>query len=65
MELQKIYYPLFFLVNLFIHIAMIYYSLDTGNYEALFFQPKFILSNIDLGYELYLKYGNRFDESDF
>lgn len=66
MELQKIYYPLFFLVNLFIHIAMIYYSLDTANYEALFLQPKFILlSNIDLRYELYLKYGNRFDESDF
>ena len=35
MELQKIYYPLFYFVNLFIHIAMLYYSFDTANYDAI------------------------------
>lgn len=35
MELQKIYYPIFYFINLFIHIGMLYYSIDTANYDAI------------------------------
>lgn len=34
--LQKIYYPLFYYINLFIHIATIYYALGNVNYYVLF-----------------------------
>ena len=34
--LQKIYYPLFYYINLFIHIATIYYALGNVDYYVLF-----------------------------
>lgn len=41
MNLQKIYYPLFYFVNLFIHIGMLYYSFGIANYSAIIKRPIF------------------------
>ena len=54
MELQKIYYPLFYFVNLFIHIGMLYYSFGIANYGAIIKRPIFAtLLRID-DYEDYI-----------
>ena len=46
-ELQNIYYPLFYFINLFIHIAMFYSSLDTANFDAIIKAPRFANNNFE------------------
>ena len=54
MNLYKIYYPLFYSISMFVHISMLYYSLDYANYDAIIKNPVFNdLSNIT-GQKIYI-----------